>query len=1111
MNDMENVRGPAPSLSVFFNALFKALLPAGALLAGFFCLAGCEPEVPASIAASEDTLPERVDFNFHVKPILSDRCFPCHGPDDNARATEFRLDTEEGAFLRLSESRRKVALAPGSLKKSEIFHRLISEDPDYRMPPAESNLHVTPEEAAIILKWIEQGAEYKPHWAFIPPVKPDIPDIDDPSWPRNGVDRFILARLEREGLRPSAEATKETLLRRVTFDLTGLPPTLEEIDAFLTDTDDNAYEKVVDRLLASPAYGERMATEWLDVARYADSHGYQDDGLRSMWPWRDWVIEAFNENLPFDEFVTWQLAGDLYTDPTVEQRLATGFNRNHLQSQEGGIVLEEYRIEYVADRTNTFGTAFLGLTMECARCHDHKFDPVSQREYYQLFDFFNSVNESGSSPYSGVASPTVILEDDAARDALVPVRAQIAAYEEKTAIDHTDFDEGFERWLAGFEAGSEEVAPQGLVGHYPLEGFDLGENDNGDEMHYLENRVDPDAPGFFSGDIDKIPVAEPGRFDASLALQGDGFLDMGADRYYFERNEPFSVGLWFRVIGEEVAGPLFTRTAGLFTGRQGYLCVLEEDGTVSASLNHVYPDNSIRIQSLEPVPAGQWSHIAMTYDGSSRADGLALYLDGERMATEVKVDNLKQSIQFPINPTTGEFLEPSASGNLRIGFLGGNAPRLDSVAVDEFRIYDRRLTALEVAAAHGTAEPADWSEEARRAALRDYYVTTASPQYARDFAALTEARGKENEIMSGLPEVMAMRDLPEPRPTYMLDRGQYDAPTVRVERATPISVLPFSDDLPRNRMGLAQWLTDPGNPLFARVTVNRYWQLYFGNGLVSTPDDFGSQGALPTHPELLDWLAVAFVDMDWDVKALQKLIVTSAAYRQRSVAGPDLLERDPDNTLLARGPNYRMPAEMIRDHALAASGLLVDEIGGPPVRPYQPAGLWKELATRNATEYKEDEGDNLYRRSMYTIWKRTTPPPSMMNFDASERNICTVRRQSTSTPLQALVLLNDPQYVEASRLLAERLLREEQGGVHAQIAMGYRLLTSRLPDAEEVDLLAGLYEEELQAFASDRRSALDLLAVGEQPRDERLDPAQLAALTVVANTMMNFDEAVIKR
>ncbi len=1091
-----------------------------ALLLGFFCLAGCGLDMPAEIAERADKLPEQVDFNFHVKPILSDRCFPCHGPDDNARTTDFRLDTESGAFMRLSESRRKFALAPGSLKKSEIFHRLSSDDPDYRMPPAESNLHVTPEEAAMIFKWIEQGAEYKPHWSLIPPVKPELPEIDDPSWPRNGIDYFILDRLEREGLRPSAEAEKETLIRRVTFDLTGLPPTLEEINNFLTDAGEDAYEKVVDRLLASPAYGERMATEWLDVARYADSHGYQDDGLRSMWPWRDWVIEAFNENLPFDDFVIWQLAGDMLPDPTVEQRLATGFNRNHLQSQEGGIVPEEYRVEYVADRTNTFGTAFLGMTMECARCHDHKFDPISQREYYQLFDFFNSVNESGASPYSGVASPTVILEDEEAQEKLAPLRAEIAAYEEKTAIDNPAFDEGFERWLADFESGLRQVTPRGLVGYYPLDGFEEGVNDNGDAIFHLENRLDPDGPGYFSGDIDKLPVSEPGRFDSALVLQGDGQLDMGPNRYYFERNEPFSVSLWFRVIGENVSGPLFTKTMGLFNGRQGYLCILEEDGTISASFNRVFPDNSIRIQSLDAISVDEWNHIVMTYDGSSRARGLALYLNGKRMSSVAKVDNLKQSTLFTIDPTTGEPTDPVQAGNLRIGYLGPAAPKLDSVAVDEFRIYDRRLTALEVAAVNGLEDlpesgiadtPAATHPDDRRAALRDYYVTTVSPQYAEDFAALTEVRGEENEIVSLLPEVMAMRDMPEPRPTYILDRGQYDAPVERVERATPASIMSFPEDLPLNRMGLAEWLTDPGHPLFPRVTVNRYWQMYFGNGLVSTPDDFGSQGALPTHPELLDWLATTFVDLDWDVKALQKLIVTSATYRQSSIADPALLEKDPDNTLLARAPSYRMPAEMIRDHALAASGLLVDDIGGPPAKPYQPEGLWKELATRNATEYKQDQGDNLYRRSMYTIWKRTTPPPSMMSFDTSERNVCTVRRQSTSTPLQALVLLNDPQYVEASRLLAERLLREEQGGARAQIALGYRLLTSRLPDDEEVELLAGLYEEELNAFGADRKSALDLLSVGEYPRDERFDPAQLAALTVVANTIMNFDEAVIKR
>ncbi len=1083
-------------------------------LCGLLFLVSCGPDKPEAVAEAEQQLPEKIDFNLHIKPILSDRCFTCHGPDNNARKADLRLDTEEGAFARLTESARKYALVPGNLSKSEIFHRLVSDDPAYQMPPPESNLTIAPDEIATILKWIEQGAAYKPHWSLIPPEKPALPDVEDAAWPRNGIDHFVLARLAREGLKPSDEASKETLIRRVSFDLTGLPPTIEEIDAFLADESADAYEKVVDRLLASDAYGERMAAEWLDVARYADSHGYQDDGMRNMWPWRDWVIEAFNKNQPFDEFVTWQLAGDLMPDATHEQKLATGFNRNHLQSQEGGIVPEEFRVDYVADRTETFGKAFLGLTVRCARCHDHKFDALSQKEYYQLFAFFNSVNEFGNIPYSGEASPTVILMDEEAQQKLGPLQEQIRQYEAQTRLDNPAFDEGFAQWLQRLDAGqaSTRIAPQGLIGHYPLDGFTKN-----DDLHDLENRVNPSKKGFFWGDIDKLPRAVPGRFDEAMLLRGDGWLDMGPDVYYFERNEPFTISLWFNTLAEGINGTLFSKTGGLFNGLRGYLCTLREDGTLAANLNHVFPDNSIEIETTDRVPAGQWNHLVMTYDGSSRAAGLKLFLNGQPMAAKTTVDNLKQTILYAIDPFTGEETNWGEASNLRIGFIGPNLPKMDSVMVDEFKIFDRRLTSLEVSALHGTddplgailAVPSSARNAAQKTALRDYYVAAVAPQ--RDFETLTRLRDEANDVISALPEVMVMKDLPEPRPTHLLYRGAYDAPRERVEPATPASVMDFSADLPQNRLGLARWLMDPRNPLPARVTVNRYWQLYFGKGLAVTTEDFGNQGALPSHPLLLDWLATTFVESGWDVKALQKRIVMSATYRQSSVAGPDLLERDPDNTLLARGPSYRLPAEMIRDNALAVSGLLVRQIGGPPVKPYQPPGLWKELATRNVTEYEQDHGDKLYRRSMYTIWKRTSPPPSMMSFDASERNFCTVRRQNTSTPLQALVLLNDPQYVEAARLLAERMLREGGETLADHLTFAFRLLTSRPPLAHEMTLLTDLYEQELATFAADRSGALALLGVGEYPRDERLDPSQVAALTVVANTIMNFDEAVIKR
>ena len=1085
-------------------------LLAGLLLAPLlaFWLAACRPSHEAPEAAG---LPEVVDFNFHVKPILSDRCFACHGPDEAAREGGLRLDTEEGALAALESGGH--AIVPGRPGRSELVRRITSEDPAAVMPPPSSNLSLTGEEVALLTRWVEQGAEYKPHWSFTPPAEQDLPEVEQEGWPRRPLDRFVLAQLEAKGWQPAPEASKETLIRRVSFDLTGLPPTLDEIDAFLADSSAGAYERVVDRLLASPHYGERMAATWLDLARYADSHGYQDDGMRTMWPWREWVIDAFNENMPYDQFITWQLAGDLLPQPTREQRLATGFNRNHMQSQEGGIVLEEYRVEYVADRVDTFGKAFIGLTTECARCHDHKYDPIKQEEYFQLFAFFNQVNEVGNIPYAGEASPTVILPSEAAEAELKPLRAQIDSLEKLIEVDHATYDDGFARWLAGLDAGGQAAPfePKGLAGHYPLDG--LAEQE--EEWHFT-NAKGPS--GSFQGDLDDLPETVPGRFGQALRLRGDGHLDMGEDRFYFERNEPFSLGLWvFREDG--TAGPLMGKAGGLFNGIRGYIVEILEDGRLAASLNHVAPDNSIEIQSREPLPVGRWTHVALTYDGSSRAAGLQLYLDGAPMPAETTVDNLQQSILYTVNYETGEETNWGGIGNLRIGYMGNNLPYLKNTLVDEFTVFDRRLSPLEVAALYGqgdalealarTSEAERTAEE--RALLRDYYVTAADPGYQRLLDQLTELRGRENEILTAQPDVMVMRDRATPRPTFVLARGAYDAPTKRVEPGTPEVLGAFPDSLPKNRLGLARWLLDPEHPLTSRVVVNRTWQQVFGRGLVDTPADFGNQGALPTHPELLDYLATEFVASGWDVKGLLKDLVMSATYRQSSVADSVKRAEDPRNVLLARGPKGRLPAEMVRDGALAASGLLVPEIGGPSVKPYQPPGLWKQLATRNVTEYVPDHGDSLYRRSLYTVWKRTSPPPSMISFDAAERNVCTIERQRTSTPLQALVLLNDPQFVEAARVLAERALREGGNAPEEQITYAFRRLTGRHPLADELDLLRELYEVEAASFGADRAAALDLLAAGEHPRDERLDPAEAAAMTVVASTVMNFDAAVFKR
>ena len=1063
-------------------------------------------------------VPAVVDFNFHVRPILSDRCFKCHGPDDRARKGGLRLDTQDGAVARLPSGRR--AIVAGSRWRSELVRRILSTDPDVVMPVPDSHLTLDDREKAILVRWIDQGADWQPHWAFTPPSKPAVPPAADERAGAAEIDAFVLAKLREQGLEPAALASRETLIRRVSFDLTGLPPTLPEIDAFLADPSPEAYEKVVDRLLASPAYGERMASEWLDLARYADSHGYQDDGMRDMSPWRDWVIAAFNRNLPFDRFVTWQLAGDLLPDATEEQRLATGFNRHHMQSQEGGVVPEEYRVEYVADRVNTLGRAFLGVSLECARCHDHKYDPVSQKEYFQVFAFFNSINETGQIPYSGMPSPTVVVKSHDDRTRLQAIESEVADLEGAIDPDVATFDEGFARWLlhAAASPGARRPEPPAPIVHLPLEETTMrvlpATKDRARTTQTVfANLADRRAPAFLGGDKDRVPVAVPGRVGQGRRLVGDSHIDLGKAIAFFERHEPFSLAIWFRIDEPGASGPLVTRSGGVFNGNRGYELMLHEDGRLTAGLHHVFPDNSVEIETVAPVAANAWHHLTLTYDGSSRAAGLRLFLDGRPAATRVIVDHLRRSIIIASSDQEGHGDLPG----LRIGRRHDET--LDDVSVDELRVYDFQVTTLEAAALAGEQDPigavlgvpeAERTPEQRRA-LREHFVLRREPGRAALLRKLTDARRRHNELLTSLPEVMAMRELPTPRPTFVLARGAYDAPTDPVSAGTPRAIRPFPEELPPNRLGLARWLVNPEHPLTARVIVNRYWALLFGTGIVATPDDFGSQGELPTHPALLDWLATTFVESGWDLKALHKRIVMSATYRQSSVADVAARERDPRNRWLARGPSHRLSAEQVRDGALAVSGLLVRTIGGPSVYPYQPPGLWEELATRNATTYVQGRGDDLYRRSLYTVWKRSTPPPSAVSFDAAERLVCTVSRQRTSTPLQALVLMNDPQYVEAARMLGERMLTQGGQSADERIAWGFRLVTSRPPTAGELDVLRTLLDDEAQRFGGRQEAATRLLRVGEHPRNVRLDAAEAAAYTVVANTLLSFDEAVNKR
>ena len=1074
-------------------------------------LSACTPPGP-QVAG----LPVTVDYSFHVRPILSDRCFKCHGPDDAARQAGLRLDTADGPYARLESGAR--AIVSGRPRRSELVRRILSDDPDVMMPAPESHLTLSDYEKAVIIRWVDQGAEWKPHWSFTAPARPAVPADSSHATARNAIDQFVLAGLGARALTPSPEASKETLIRRVSFALTGLPPTIEEVDAFLADTSPDAYAVVVDRLLASPAYGERMASEWLDVARYADSHGYQDDGMRDMSPWRDWVIGAFNRNMPFDQFVTWQLAGDLLPDPTPEQRLATAFNRHHMQSQEGGIVAEEYRVEYVADRVNVVGTGLLAISLECARCHDHKYDPVTQREFFELFAFFNNNNESGQIPYSGVPSPTVILPDAQASAALEAIARDRPALEQAAAIDNPVFDAGFAAWL---RRGTRDAPPPALVVHLPLDAIT-------DEYvlerpapnrplqrvrkQKLANTVRADQFATLAGDRDRVPETVAGPVGNAQRLVGDSSIQLPREVAFFDRHEPFSVSIWARVDAAGAAGPLVVRSGGFFNGFRGYTLFLEADGRLRAGLHHVAPDNSIEMRATTPVVTGAWTHVAFTYDGSSRAGGLRLFVNGELSPVQVSIDNLQRSI-----------LRSGIKGNenwglmdpLRIGGLAEET--LQDVTVDELRVYGTTLTPFEVKALAGVEAPlaAALSKPGRsaadEAALREHYVRRVAPEYPRAMRPLTAQRQRENDLLTDQIEVMVMRERAEPRPAFILARGAYDAPTDRVEPGTPRALPPLADDLPRNRLGLARWLTAPDHPLTSRVLVNRYWALLFGRGLVPSVDDFGNQGRLPSHPELLDWLAVTFIESEWDLKALVRQMVMSSTFRQSSVADAAAREADPDNEWLARGPSYRLSAEQIRDAALHVSGLLVPTIGGPSVYPYQPPGLWEELATRNATTYKQGTGDDLYRRSLYSVWKRSTPPPSAIMFDAGERMLCTVTRQRTTTPLQALILMNDPQYVESARVLAEQVLRHGGASSDDRVTYAFRRVTSRTPTSTERAHLTTLYGAERERLAARPAAASALRRAGQRAIDTTLSPIEVAAWTVVASTILNLDEAVHTR
>ncbi len=810
-------------------------------------------------AAEEPPTGEPVDFDRVIRPILSDTCFQCHGPDANARVADLRLDRREGLF-RIQDG--VAVVQPGDLRASELIQRVTSDDPDVRMPPPESKRQLSASQIASLKSWVAAGAPWGQHWSFQPPRRGQPPAVKDASWPRNPIDRFILARLEQEGLSPSPEASREQLIRRVSLDLTGLPPTPQEVDAFLADDSPGAYEKVVDRLLASPRYGERMVWPWLDAARYADSNGYQADPERTMWPWRDWVIQALNDNKPFDEFTIEQLAGDLLPQPNRQQLVATGFNRNHMFNGEGGRIAEETRVENVFDRTETTATIWLGLTMTCARCHDHKYDPISQKDYYRLYAYFN--NNEYTWRYGTGQLPPVIAAP--------------------TADQQAELDR-------------------------------------------------------LAGQVGRLSVQISAREQRLFPAGGDPVVEL-----------------------------------------------------------------SQKVLSIVKRPPQQ-----------------------------------------------------------------------------------RGAKAL-----HQLAQ-----------ATRD-----AAPQYGELLNELKQTIEQRDRLTKQLPKVMVMKELAQGRKAFVLEKGTYNKPTQeRVDPGTPAFLPRPSQDAPKNRLGLARWLVSRDHPLTARVTVNRCWQLFFGRGLVKTTEDFGSQGVRPSHPKLLDWLATELMRTGWDVKALHRLIVTSGTYRQDSRISPELREKDPENRLLGRGPRRRLPSWMIRDQALFASGLLVEQVGGPPVKPYQPAGIWAE-ATFGKKRYSQDHGDNLYRRSVYIFWRRIVGPT--MFFDTANRQTCTVKVATTNTPLHALVTLNDVTFVEAARALAQQVMLAKSLP-QERLRLGFRRLLVRQPRPEEMTILTNRLEKLRAQFAHDPQAAKQLLAVGESPRDESVNAVEHAAYTGVCMLLLNLDETLTKQ
>jgi hypothetical protein len=1139
--------------------------------------------------------PAPVDFNRDVRPILSETCLLCHGPDAAVREADLRLDVRASV---LADRGGYAVVVPGAADASELYLR-ISDDFD-PMPPRDAERQLAPDEIALLKRWIDEGAAWEEHWAYVPPEHAPLPAVADAAWARDPLDRWILARLEREEMAPSPEAPGATLLRRASLDLTGLPPTVDEIDAFLADARPDAYERAVDRLLASPRYGEHMARAWLDAARYGDTHGYHLDNERSLWRWRDWVIEAFQRNLPFDAFAVEQLAGDLLPAPTLDQLVATGFNRCNPTSGEGGLIDAEYLVKYASDRVDTTATVFLGATLGCAACHDHKYDPFTQGEYYGLLAYFDSFDEQASDENALAPPPAIDAPTRAQAARLAELDAAIAGVEERMRAPLPHLDSLQPAWEAERAVALGErwtpLAPRaarsrGGATLTVLDDLSVLASGASPERDAFTLELDVDAPRIAALHLEALPDPSlprggVGRADnANFVLSGITLEVAARDSLehrrvalaaayadYSQPDHPVASVLdtasaedGWGVHGDETAAHQATfelaepLDLAPYGGGATMRVVLSFDSPferhalgrfrLSASTAAVPPARAFPWFQAGPFPAasaeeayatdfGPESAIDLSSGWTVRpdlADGAALRFEGEnaavyltrtlyaatprRVALALGSDDalkvwrngalvLARDVRRPLEPDQDRVTLDLPAGDSRLLVKVVNASGGFGL---HYRVEREERYDVPFALAGALLTPPDRRGTAERELLARAFRAARWPAWSGLAAELDALRAARAAVQAEVPRTLIARDRAEPRPTHVLRRGRYDQPGAEVAPGLPAVLGRLAADAPPNRLALARWLVSPENPLTARVTVNRLWAQVFGRGLVATPEDFGTRGAFPSHPELLDMLSLDLVESGWDVQVLLRRMVTSATYRQTSAVTPEALAQDPGNTLLGRGSRHRLSAEQVRDQALFVSGLLVERVGGPSVKPYQPDGLWEAVAypTSNTARFVRGEGEALYRRSLYTFWKRTSPPPTMTLFDAPAREACTVQRARTNTPLQALALLNDVQLVEAARAFAARLLRE-RGGDAARLERGFRAVTGRRPDGGELAILAEVLAGHRAAYAGDLDGAHALLAVGASAPDPALDAAELAAWTLVANLLLNLDEALTR-